>query len=144
MHRHPRTDTSQIGLGQKDQILSQHIARLEASEHYQNLGSTGDLGIDFLYSRRLGIDGIIEGRGPSRMPPVICPHSAIFITARPPPTVEGIFRGHRLHGGENRDARCAEGATSVNRSIAFWMISRLASRSGEILIAASVMNKVSA
>ena len=32
----------------------------------------------------------------------------------------------------------------VKRSIAFWTMSRLASRSGAILIAASVMNSVSA
>ena len=33
--------------------------------------------------------------------------------------------------------------TCVQRSIAFWMMSRLASRSGKMLIAASVMKNVS-
>jgi len=53
----------------------------------------------------------------------------------------GDLGRHGLDRRQDGDARVPN-PIRVNRSIAFWMMSRLASRSGKMLIAASVMNSV--
>jgi hypothetical protein len=57
--------------------------------------------------------------------------------------VEGIF-DVTVSTAERMATRGVPRPTWVKRSMAFWTMSRLASRSGKMLIAASVMNSVSA
>jgi hypothetical protein len=57
--------------------------------------------------------------------------------------VEGIFEV-TVSTADRIATRGVPSPTWVKRSMTFWMMSRLVSRSGKILIAASVMNSVSA
>jgi hypothetical protein len=81
-------------------------------------------------------DGIIERQGPSRIPPLICPRSAILHSAAAS-MVAGIF-----DVTVSTAARIATFGLSrpreAERSIAFWQISALSSSAGKMLIAASV------
>ena len=72
---------------------------------------------------------------------MICPRSAILQSAAAS-IVEGIF-DVTVSTADRIATRGVPRPICVNRSIAFWMMSRLASRSGKMLIAASVMNSVS-
>jgi hypothetical protein len=56
--------------------------------------------------------------------------------------VDGIFEV-TVSTAERIATRGVPRPTCVKRSITFWMMSRLVSRSGKMLIAASVMNSVS-
>ena len=58
--RAPSTMPGRVRLGEKDEVLGQHVAGFEIG-HDQDLGAAGDLGLDALDPRRLGIDGIVEG-----------------------------------------------------------------------------------
>ena len=89
-----------------------------------------------------GSIALSKASGPSRMPPVIWPRSAILHSAAAS-MVEGIF-DVTVSTADRIATRGVPRPTWVYRSIAFWMMSRLTSRSGKMLIAASVMNSVSA
>src|SRR5262249_23849905 len=88
-----------------------------------------------------GSTALSKASGPSRMPPVIWPRSAILHSAAAS-MVEGIFEV-TVSTAERTATRGVPRPTWTHRSIAFWTMSRLASRSGKMLIAASVMNRVS-
>ena len=72
---------------------------------------------------------------------MICPRSAILHSAAAS-IVDGIF-DVTVSTAERIATRGVPRPICVNRSIAFWTMSRLVSRSGAILIAASVTNRVS-
>ena len=88
-----------------------------------------------------GSIALSKASGPSRTPPVICPRSAILHSAAAS-MVEGIL-DVTVSTADRIATRGVPSPTCVNRSIAFWTMSRLTSRSGKMLIAASVMNSVS-
>ena len=100
-----------------------------------------DRRLDALDLRGFGSMALSKASGPSRSPPVIWPRSAILHSAAAS-MVEGIFDVTVSTADRMATLRRAE-ADAVKRSIAFWMMSRLTSRSGKMLIAASVMNRVS-
>jgi len=89
-----------------------------------------------------GSIALSNASGPSSRPPVICPRSAILQSAAAS-IVDGILAV--TVSTADRMATRGDGPIPIRvyRSIAFCTISRLASRSGKILIAASVMNRVS-
>ena len=74
---------------------------------------------------------------------MIWPRSAILQSAAAS-MVDGIFEVTVSTADRIATRGVVPKPTCVKRSIAFWMMSRLASRSGKMLIAASVMNSVSA
>src|SRR5215510_399573 len=88
-----------------------------------------------------GSIALSNASGPSRTPPVICPRSAILQSAAAS-MVEGIL-AVTVSTAERIATRGVPRPTWVNRSIAFCTMSRLASRSGKMLMAASVMKSVS-
>ena len=57
--RAPRTMPARVGLRHERQVLGQHVAGFEIG-HHQNLGTSGDFGLDALDPGRLWIDGIVE------------------------------------------------------------------------------------
>src|SRR5262249_24656367 len=89
-----------------------------------------------------GSMALSNASGPSSAPPVICPRSAILHSAAAS-MVDGIFEV-TVSTAERMATLGVPRPVSVQRSMAFCTISRLASRSGKMLIAASVMNNVSA
>ena len=74
--------------------------------------------------------------GPSRMPPVICPRSAILHSAAAS-SVLGM-RGLTVSTAERIATFGVSMPRMCARSIAFWQMSTLHSRVGKMLIAASV------
>jgi hypothetical protein len=84
-----------------------------------------------------------KASGPSRIPPVICPRSAILQSAAAS-IVDGIFEVTVSTADRIATRGDLPNPASTYRSIAFWMMSRLASRSGKMLMAASVTKIVSA
>src|SRR5262245_58030976 len=89
-----------------------------------------------------GSAALSKASGPSSTPPVICPRSAILQSAAAS-MVEGTLAV--TVSTAERIATCGvPSPTCTNRSMAFCTMSRLASRSGKMLMAASVMKSVSA
>src|SRR5262249_38174147 len=127
-------------LGEEREILGQHVAGFEIG-YDENLRTTRDRGFNALDLRRFGIDGIVESKRPVES-------ATRYLSTFGHLAERGRVAGRRdlgchcLDGREYRNPRRAE-ANSMNRSIAFCTMSRLASRSGKILMAASVMKSVS-
>ena len=89
-----------------------------------------------------GSMALSKASGPSSSPPVIWPRSAILHSAAAS-MVEGIFVV-TVSTADRIATRGGSMPMPFQRSMAFWTMSRLVSRSGKMLIAASVMNSVSA
>src|SRR5271167_1766768 len=77
-----------------------------------------------------------SAKGPSRIPPVICPRSAILHNAAAS-IVDGIL-GLTVSIAERIATRTSTNCKACPRSMAFWTISTLSARSGAMLTAASV------
>ena len=106
--RHPRAENEPggIGLGEKDEVLGQHVAGFEIG-HDEDLGAAGDLGLDALDPRRLGIDGIVEGERP--VEDAAGDLAAVgHLAERRGIDGRGNLRRHRLDGGKNGNPRRAE------------------------------------
>ena len=88
-----------------------------------------------------GSMALSKASGPSSIPPVIWPRSAILQSAAAS-MVEGIFVV-TVSTADRMATRGVPRPMPTQRSMAFWTMSRLTSRSGKMLIAASVMNSVS-
>jgi hypothetical protein len=89
-----------------------------------------------------GSMALSKASGPSMSPPVICPRSAILHSAAAS-MVEGILVV-TVSTADRIATRGSPRPMPRQRSMAFWTMSRLVSRSGKMLIAASVMKSVSA
>ena len=138
--RAPSTMPAAVGLGQEVRILRKHVAGFEIRND-QNLRVPRDRSTDALDRAASGSMALSKASGPSRTPPVIWPGRP---SCRAPPlrssTGSSVVR-FRLPEGSQPAAHLIR---RHQRSIAFWTMSRLASRSGKMLIAASVMKSVSA
>ena len=88
-----------------------------------------------------GSMALSKASGPSSRPPVIWPRSAILQSAAAS-MVEGILVV-TVSTADRIATAARRGRSPAQRSIAFWTMSRLVSRSGKMLIAASVMKSVS-
>ena len=142
--RYPRAEhhTRRIRLRQINEIFGQHVAGLEIG-HDQDLRPPGDRRVNALDPCRLRARWRCRRRAAHRaLPPVIWPRSAILHSAAAS-MVDGIL-DVTVSTAERMATRGVPSPTGVKRSTAFCTMSRLASRSGKILIAASVINSVSA
>ena len=79
-HAGAEHDAGGVGAGQERQALGQHVAGLEIG-HDQHVGAAGDRRDDLLDRGGLGLIALSSASGPSRMPPVIWPRSAILHSA---------------------------------------------------------------
>ena len=90
--RHPGAehDAGGVGVGEEGQFLGQHVAGLDVG-HQQDVGVAGDRRDDALgLPRPRALIALSKASGPSSMPPVIWPRSAILHRAAAS-MVEGIF-----------------------------------------------------
>src|SRR5262249_11171090 len=133
-------DPGRVRLGEEREVLGQHVAGFEIGDD-ENLRTPCDRGFNALDLRRFGIDRIVESKRPVESATRYLP---TFGHLAQRGCVDGRrdLGRHHFDGGENRNARRAR-PTWVNRSIAFCTMSRFASRSGKMLMAASVMKSVS-
>ena len=124
-----------VGVGEEAELLGEDVAGLEIGRE-QDVGIAGDLGVMPLIRAASLLIALSNASGPSSMPPVICPRSAILHSAAAS-IVAGIF--------ELTVSTAARIATFgvftpsvIARSMAFWQMSTLSSSVGAMLIAASV------
>ena len=92
----------------------------------------------FFVAAAAGLIALSNASGPSRMPPVICPRSAILHNAAAS-TVDGIF-GFTVSTADRIATFGFAIPITRARSMAFCAMSALTSISGAMLIAASLTN----
>ena len=88
-HAGAEHDAGRIRIGQEGQALGQHVAGLEIG-HDEHVGLPGDRRSIFLIFAAPRSMALSSASGPSRMPPVIWPRSAILHSAAAS-MVEGTF-----------------------------------------------------
>src|SRR6516162_4248419 len=116
--RYPRAEdhSRRVRLGEERQVFGQHVPGLEIG-HDENLRAPGDERRDALIFAASGSMALSKASGPSRIPPVICPRSAILQSAAAS-IVDGIF-GVTVSTAERIATRGVPSPTWVNRSITF-------------------------
>src|SRR5262249_38772533 len=141
--RHARAehDPGRVRLGEKREVLCQHVAGFEIG-YDEDLCMTRDRGFNALDLRCFGIDRVVERKWPVEDATGYLSTSG-NLAGGGGVDGGGDLGGTGLEGGEDGN-RGVPRPTWVNRSIAFCTMSRLASRSGKMLMAASVMKSVSA
>src|SRR6185295_17931164 len=129
---HPCT----VGLGEERQALREHVAGLEVGT-IRTLArpATGDT--IFLMPAASRLMALSSASGPSRMPPVIWPRSAILHSAAAS-TVEGTS-GFTVSIADRIATRTSGKRSACARSIAFCTMSTLSLSEGAMLTAASEM-----
>src|SRR5215217_7181510 len=134
-HAGTQHDPGRIRIGQEGQAPGQHVAGFEVGDDKDvGLPATGDL--MFLIWAAPRSMALSRARGPSRMPPVIWPRSAILQSAAAS-MVDGTF-GFTVSMADRMATRTVSTPRAWARSMAFWTMSTLSSRVGAMLIAASV------
>jgi len=127
--RHPRAqhDARGLRIGQVFQLLGQHVTRFEI-RHDQNVGLTSDWGEEAFRAGRFPRHRGIKRQRAIYHPASDLPRSAILHSA-PASRVEGIF-GLTVSTAERIATLGVSIPRTCARSMAFWTISRFASRSG--------------
>ena len=104
--RAPSTMPAASALTEECEILGEHVAGLEIG-HDEDLRAPGDCGFDALDLRRLGIDGIVEGKRPVEDAAGDLP-AVGHLAERGGLDGGRNFRSHRLDRGKDGDPRRAQ------------------------------------
>ncbi len=105
-HARAEDDSRSVRLGEKGEVLGQHVAGLEVG-HDQDLGAACDRGVDALDLGRFGTDGIVEGERTVEDAVDDLP-AFRHLAQRGGVDRRRNLRGDGLDGGENCNSRRAE------------------------------------